>query len=150
MGTLQAGTVTPLSAASSKLCYFMMFFFLPFSESFLFQFQALSVLFRSAFFFFFSSLPLSLSSRCFAWLCLWSRIGLGSKTVLEKETAFSTIFAFYISVANCRKAPLSWPAGSELRWESISASERNTSKPPPKKTPHHPILLPPSSSSSPS
>lgn len=97
VGMLQAGTVTRLSAASSKLCYFMMLFF-P-SEWFLFKFQSLAF-----------PLPFSFFFSCFAWLCLWSRIGPGIKMVLEKETAFPDFCILHLS-RQLLKGPLSWPAG---------------------------------------
>lgn len=69
-------------------------------NGFYFNFKALPVLSCSAFFF-----------CCFAWLCLWSRIGLGSKTVLEKETAFPDFSILHLS-SQLPKGLLSWPAGS--------------------------------------
>lgn len=70
-------------------------------NGFYFNFKALSVLSCSASFFF----------RCFAWLCLWSRIGLGSRMFLEKETAFPDFCILHLS-SQLPKGPLSWPAGS--------------------------------------
>ena len=66
---------------------------------------------------------------CFAWLCLWSRIGLGSKTVLEKETAFPDFCILHLS-SQLPKGLLSWPAGS-LRDGKHICFWANHEQPPP-------------------
>lgn len=115
VGTLQAGTVTPLSAASSKLCYFIMVFFLPISlngEWFLFQFQCFAC---PLLFCFFSPLLCMVTAlepnEPWKQKCSWKR-----------KTSFPRFLHFYISQPTAER-PSVLCCGFTARWGSISAAE---------------------------
>lgn len=79
----------------------------------LFQFQRLVL---SCMLFFFKD--------SFAWLCLWSKIGLGSNTVLEKETAFPDFCILHLC-SQLPKGPLSWPASDGKRESPATSPHRH-------------------------
>lgn len=118
VGTLQAGTVTRLSAASSKLCYFMMLFFS--SEWFLFKFQSLAFPLPFSFFFLFCMVMSLEQNRP------WNQNGPG------KGNRFSW-FLHFTSQSPTAERPSVLACRFTARWEAyllVSKSLATTPTPP--------------------
>lgn len=72
----------------------------------------------NGFYFCFKAESILSCSAFFLRLCLWSRIDLGSKMVLEKETAFPDFCILHLS-SQLPKGPLSWPTAALLDGKHI-------------------------------